>query len=60
MGTVLRRAPMMTLGKLRELYHVDWVSQAGSGAQLRAAPAPVAFDRGFATTLAWYQERGWL
>jgi nucleoside-diphosphate-sugar epimerase len=60
MGTVLRRAPMMTLGKLRELYHVDWVSQAGSGAQLRATPAPVAFDRGFATTLAWYQERGWL
>ena len=31
MGTVLQRAPMMTLGKLRELYHADWVCQAGPG-----------------------------
>ena len=60
MGTVLRRAPMMTLGKLRELYHADWVSQAGSGTPSWAAPAPVAFDNGFANTLAWYRERGWL
>jgi nucleoside-diphosphate-sugar epimerase len=60
MGTVLRRAPMMTLGKLRELYHADWVSEAGSGAPCCAAAAPVAFDNGFAATLAWYRQRGWL
>jgi nucleoside-diphosphate-sugar epimerase len=60
MGTVLRRAPMMTLGKLRELYHADWVCQAESGALASAAPARVAFDNGFATTLAWYRQRGWL
>jgi 2-alkyl-3-oxoalkanoate reductase len=59
-GVVLRRAPMMTLGKLRELYHADWVCQAGSGAFAAAAPARVAFDNGFATTLAWYRQRGWL
>ena len=60
MGTVLRRAPMMTLGKLRELYHADWVCQGESGALSSAAPARVAFDNGFATTLAWYRQRGWL
>jgi 2-alkyl-3-oxoalkanoate reductase len=60
MGTVLRRAPMMTLGKLRELYHADWVSEAGSGTPSWAAPAPIAFDNGFAATLAWYRQRGWL
>ena len=60
MGTVLRRAPLMTLGKLRELYHADWVCQVPSGTASSAAPARVAFDNGFATTLAWYKQRGWL
>jgi nucleoside-diphosphate-sugar epimerase len=60
-GAVLKRAPMMTLGKLRELYHADWVCGASSGRLLSAAlPAPVAFDNGFAATLAWYKERRWL
>jgi nucleoside-diphosphate-sugar epimerase len=59
-GTVLRRAPMMTLGKLRELYHADWVCQDPSGGWSSTAPARVAFDNGFATTLAWYRQRGWL
>lgn len=59
-GTVLRRAPLMTLGKLRELYHADWVCQSPSGMLSSAAPARVAFDHGFATTLAWYRQRGWL
>ena len=60
MGTVLRRAPMMTLGKLRELYHADWVCQGPPGTLSSGAPARVAFDNGFATTLAWYKQRGWL
>jgi nucleoside-diphosphate-sugar epimerase len=60
MGAVSRRAPMITLGKLRELYHADWVCQGTSGTLLAAAPPRVAFDNGFATTLAWYKQRGWL
>jgi 2-alkyl-3-oxoalkanoate reductase len=61
MGAVLKRAPMLTLGKLRELYHADWVCQANSGGLLSAAlPSRVAFDNGFAATLAWYKERQWL
>ena len=61
MGAVLKRAPMITLGKLRELYHADWVCQATSGTLLSAGlPPRVAFDNGFAATLAWYKERQWL
>jgi nucleoside-diphosphate-sugar epimerase len=59
-GAVLQRAPMFTLGKLRELYHADWVCQDLSGPLLAAAPPRVAFEKGFATTLAWYTQRGWL
>ena len=60
-GAVLMRAPMITLGKLRELYHADWVCQATSGTLLSATlPPRVAFDSGFAATLAWYRERQWL
>ena len=60
LGAVLRRAPMMTIGKLRELYHADWVCRAQSGNSFSAAPARVAFEAGFATTLSWYRQRGWL
>jgi nucleoside-diphosphate-sugar epimerase len=60
MGTVLQRAPMVTLGKLRELYHADWVCQGAAGPLLAAAPPRVAFDSGFATTFTWYKQRGWL
>ena len=61
MGAVLRRAPIISLGKLRELYHANWVCQATSGPLLSAgAPRRVAFDNGFAATFAWYKERQWL
>ena len=60
LGAVLQRAPMITLGKLRELYHADWVCQGPAGPLLAAAPPRVAFDNGFATTFAWYRQRGWL
>jgi len=60
-GAVLHRAPIISLGKLRELYHANWVCQATSGPLLSAvAPQRVAFDSGFATTLAWYRDRQWL
>ena len=59
-GAVLQRAPMVTLGKLRELYHADWVCQGLSGPLLAVAPPRVAFEKGFATTFAWYKQSGWL
>lgn len=60
MGALLRRAPMMSLGKVRELYHADWVCRSPSEMLSLAAPGRIAFDSGFATTLAWYRQRGWL
>jgi nucleoside-diphosphate-sugar epimerase len=56
----LRRAPMLTPGKLRELYHSDWVCRATGEALSPAGPPRVTFDSGFATTLAWYMQRKWL
>ena len=60
LGVALRRAPLLTLGKLRELYHLDWTCRARSGAPLPAAASRVTFDNGFAATLAWYMQRKWL
>lgn len=60
-GTLLQRAPVISLGKLRELYHANWVCQSTAGPLLStAAPSRVAFDSGFAATLAWYKQRRWL
>jgi 2-alkyl-3-oxoalkanoate reductase len=60
LGLVLRRAPMLTPGKLRELYHSDWTCRAAAGGPLPATSPRVTFDSGFAATLAWYMQRKWL
>jgi 2-alkyl-3-oxoalkanoate reductase len=60
LGIALRRAPMLTPGKLRELYHSDWICRAGGGVLLPAGSPRVTFDNGFAATLAWYMQRKWL
>ena len=58
LGVALRRAPLLTLGKLRELYHSDWTCRGG--VPLPAGSPRVTFDNGFAATLAWYMQRKWL
>ena len=52
-------APILTLGKARELLHPDWSISAAELAP--DAPRP-RFDlaEGFADTVAWYRARGWL
>ncbi len=47
---------MVNPGKVRELYHDDWVAR---GPGLRLAD-PIIFAQGFPETLAWYREAGWL
>jgi nucleoside-diphosphate-sugar epimerase len=47
---------MVNRGKIAELYHPDWVSQEGS---LMLAD-PVPFASGFAETVQWYRDAGWL
>lgn len=59
-GRASRRAPLLTLGKLRELYHADWVCRGTEAVPLPAGLPRVTFDSGFAATLAWYMQRKWL
>jgi hypothetical protein len=47
---------MINPGKIRELYHDDWVAR---GQELTPAD-PILFARGFPDTLAWYRAAGWL
>ncbi len=52
-----RKQPgMVSHGKVAELYHPDWVAQ-GEGWPLKSY---TLFPEGFAGTLAWYRQRGWL
>jgi nucleoside-diphosphate-sugar epimerase len=59
-GRASRRAPVLTLGKLRELYHADWVCRGAEAAPLPAGLPRVTFDSGFAATFTWYMQRKWL
>jgi len=47
---------MVNPGKARELYHPDWLCRAPRLVPDRA----MGFDRGFAETLVWYRQEGWL
>lgn len=47
---------MVSHGKVAELYHPDWVAEGG-GWPLKSF---TLFPEGFAETLAWYRQRGWL
>lgn len=50
------KAGMVNPGKVRELYHGDWVARER---QFPFADASV-FSQGFPETLAWYRAAGWL
>lgn len=52
--------PMITPGKVRELYHPDWVCRENPLAERTDWRPRVMIDEGFARTLAWYRENGWL
>lgn len=56
LARVTGRPGMVNRGKVRELYHRDWVSHEGS-IQL---PDPIPFAKGFAETVSWYRDAGWL
>jgi nucleoside-diphosphate-sugar epimerase len=59
-GATLRRPPRLSPGKLRELFHSDWVCSAVARAPLPSCYARTTFDRGFALTMAWYERHRWL
>jgi len=53
-------APMLTRGKLHELFHSNWVSGAENSNLLRGWRPETDFDQGFPRTLAWYKDNAWL
>jgi nucleoside-diphosphate-sugar epimerase len=59
-GATLGRPPRLSPGKLRELFHSDWVCRGGSSPTLPSGPARTTFETGFARTLAWYERHRWL
>lgn len=50
----------LTPDKVRELYHRDWVCRRDLLDEAMDWHADVAFPEGFATTVAWYRQHGWL
>ena len=52
--------PMLTPGKVRELYHRDWVCDPSPIMARTAWQPAVPLGQGFASTIAWYQQQGWL
>ncbi|MGH6855030.1 MAG: NAD-dependent epimerase/dehydratase family protein [Aestuariivirga sp.] len=56
MARLSGKPSMLNPGKVRELYHPDWVVRA-PGMMLAD---PVTFARGLPQTLAWYRAAGWL
>lgn len=56
LGSVFKLRVPLTPGKVRELYHPDWVVTG------KAPDHPVClpFAEGFRLTIAWYREQGWL
>lgn len=52
--------PMLTPGKVREFYHSDWVCDPGPIMARTGWRPAVPLRQGFASTVAWYREQGWL
>jgi hypothetical protein len=56
LSRVTGKAGMVNRGKIAELYHPDWVARPSG----LALADPTAFDTGFAETVTWYRNAGWL
>lgn len=59
-GRLSGRPQLVTPGKLRELFHVDWVSRSDGLAGTIDWTPRIGFEQGFAVTYAWYKRQGWL
>jgi nucleoside-diphosphate-sugar epimerase len=52
--------PMLTPGKVRELYHGDWVCDSSPLIARTSWRPALPLRQGFASTIAWYRQQGWL
>ncbi len=59
-GRITGRPVMLTAGKGRELVHPDWVARAGHLDADTGWQPNRQIAEGFAETVAWYRQAGWL
>ncbi len=59
-GATLGRSPSLSPGKLRELFHSDWLCRAAPCSPLPGWSARTTFESGFVRTMAWYERQRWL
>lgn len=52
--------PAITPGKVRELYHYDWVCKARLLDEATEWQPKVEFESGYDQAVQWYREHGWL
>ena len=52
--------PMVTQGKVRELYHTDWVCRHRLLQEAGFWKAKTQFAEGFESTVSWYRSKGWI
>ena len=57
---ILRRTPMFTPEKAREILHADWGSKAESQPPRSLWRPEIGLARGFCDTVSWYRDRRWL
>ncbi len=59
-GRLSTTAPMLTTGKVREIYHDDWAVTDSRLQQLTYWQPRIKVDQGLAATSLWYQSHSWL
>jgi nucleoside-diphosphate-sugar epimerase len=59
-SAITGKAFILSSGKVRELYHSDWVIHGRRLDETGQWRAQKGFAAGFAETLAWYRKQGWL
>ena len=57
---VTGKAQILTRGKVRELYHHDWLIKGARLDKTGAWTPRIKFDDGFESTYRWYRAHGWL
>ena len=59
-GRFTGRSPPLTPGKVRELYHADWVCRENPVSQLTGWQPKIGLEEGMDLTYRWYRDNGWL
>ncbi len=60
LGGLRRTPPIFTLGKAREILHPDWSVRPDELLPREIYAPRIGLAQGFAETVAWYRQAGWL